>query len=346
MKRLLLAVGALGSVGLMLMGAAPVPQTPADIAADLAAHPPADLNAIYALKTRLGSNGLTQVQSQLIQLAQQQTGADLKAGVAACRLPDWFDSEMPALALAQTVAGDAEWTADRLMIDRALAERTAEYNRVMAGDSVDPQYNDASGPAARALKDKPGSRQHDFAARVADDQFGRLGSLIVARQILWAKDVNPAVKAYLSGYNNAATCRSDRGNTAWLKSDLAAHGWPKLSTDGADMAGDAWLLVQHADHDPAFQKQVLPMLEALLPAKEVAGKSYAYLYDRVAMHDNRPLRYGSQGRCNGVGAWEPLPVEDPATLDARRAAVGLGPEADYIQKFAKTCASMVPPKIQ
>lgn len=36
-----------------------------------------------------------------------------------------------------------------------------------------------------------------------------------------------------------------------------AFDYPSLR-DGADASGAAWLLIQHADRDPAFQRQILP----------------------------------------------------------------------------------------
>jgi hypothetical protein len=47
---------------------------------------------------------------------------------------------------------------------------------------------------------------------------------------------------------------------------------------------------------------------------------------------------GTQGRCTATGVWEPRQIEQPEKLDERRAAVGLGPEADYIAVFNCTGA--------
>lgn len=97
----------------------------------------------------------------------------------------------------------------------------------------------------------------------------------------------------------------------------------------------ARFLVQHADHDTAFQTNVLTMLTSLVGRKETSPTNYAYLYDRVAVNSNRPQRYGTQGRCTGSGIWEARPTEDPGHLDERRAAVGLEPQAEYRARF--TC---------
>ena len=46
----------------------------------------------------------------------------------------------------------------------------------------------------------------------------------------------------------------DADNTAWLCGVVDHHGWPGASLVGEDGAQAAWLLVQHADQDPGFQR--------------------------------------------------------------------------------------------
>ncbi|MBG0818763.1 DUF6624 domain-containing protein [Planomonospora sp. ID82291] len=120
----------------------------------------------------------------------------------------------------------------------------------------------------------------------------------------------------------------DIDNTAFLKSVIAERGWP-----GADMVGEraaqaAWLLVQHADLDPDFQRSCLPLLHAAVEAGHAQPSHLAYLIDRVHVAEGRPQLYGTQ---YGVreGVLGPQPVEDPEHLDERRASVGLEPHADY-----------------
>lgn len=116
----------------------------------------------------------------------------------------------------------------------------------------------------------------------------------------------------------------DADNTAWLKEVVATHGWPGRSLVGKDGAQAAWLLAQHADLDPAFQHACLALLERAVAAGEAEPRQLAYLEDRIAVREGRPQRYGTQFDETG-----PRPIADPDTLDERRAAVGLGPFADY-----------------
>ncbi len=134
----------------------------------------------------------------------------------------------------------------------------------------------------------------------------------------------------------------DSANTKDLKDLLQIYSWFNVSAFGAQADRDAWLLVQHADLDLPFQRQVLTVLETLYPSGETSPSNYAYLSDRVASSFNdpsqrKPQRYGTQGSCTGPGTWEPLPVEDPTNLDVRRKSVGLEPEVDYIKRFKDIC---------
>ena len=123
---------------------------------------------------------------------------------------------------------------------------------------------------------------------------------------------------------------------------MQKYSWFTISEWGKAADGNAWLLVQHADHDREFQQDILAKLEKLYPIGETRPDHYAYLYDRVATAFQDPAkrtlqRYGTQGKCIGPGKWEPFPIEDPDQVDARRASVGLPPLAEYIERFKDIC---------
>lgn len=132
----------------------------------------------------------------------------------------------------------------------------------------------------------------------------------------------------------------DSQNREDLKNLLTLYDWFKISEFGPEADQAAWLLVQHADRDVDFQKRVLQILDKLLPSGETSGSNFAYLYDRVAVAENRPQRFGTQGRCVGPGRWEPWPSEDPHDLQARRDALGLGPLEENIRRVSKLCRGM------
>lgn len=124
-----------------------------------------------------------------------------------------------------------------------------------------------------------------------------------------------------------------RANEDWLRSAIAKNGWFDISRYGAEASQAAWLLVQHADHDPAWQRSVLTMLEPKTRNGDFQPNYYAYLKDRVAVNAGEPQYFGTQGHCVGKGDWQPFPVAEPEKLDERRASAGLEPIAKYRARF-------------
>jgi hypothetical protein len=126
----------------------------------------------------------------------------------------------------------------------------------------------------------------------------------------------------------------DCDNTRWLKEQLQRVRWFDVPTYGEAADAAAWHLVQHADREPQFQRDMLALLQSL-PAQHTSQKNVAYLWDRVAGKDGRPQRYGTQGTCQPDGSWQPNPVEDAANLDARRQALGMKPMAEHAPVLAR-----------
>lgn len=123
----------------------------------------------------------------------------------------------------------------------------------------------------------------------------------------------------------------DAPHTERMRAIIATHGWPRRSRVGPLAALVAWLLVQHADHDRTFQQACLSLLVDAVAAGEAEPGHLAYLTDRVRVGAGLPQVYGTQMR-NGA---EPWPIEDAASVDERRAAVGLEPLADYVARFRR-----------
>jgi hypothetical protein len=131
---------------------------------------------------------------------------------------------------------------------------------------------------------------------------------------------------------DAAAVRSiadiDRKNTARLKEIVDKHGWPGKSLVGEDGAHAAWLLVQHADRDRAFQKRCLTLLQQAVKVHEASHTDLAYLTDRVLVGENKKQVYGTQFRAVD-GKWEPYPLEDEKNVDRRRKEAGMSSLAEY-----------------
>ena len=70
----------------------------------------------------------------------------------------------------------------------------------------------------------------------------------------------------------------DAFHTYHIKAILEIHGWIVISKFGIEYDQKAWLLVQHADHDPFFQAGVLFLLERLAHKGETDPKNYTPIF--------------------------------------------------------------------
>lgn len=131
----------------------------------------------------------------------------------------------------------------------------------------------------------------------------------------------------------------DARNTVRMKEVVAEIGWPTVSKVGKQPSFHAWLLVQHADRDLAFQQECLALMKQE-PVAEVDQRNTAMLEDRVRTHTGRLQLYGTQFR-PVEGKHVPLPIEDPEHVDERRAAMGLDTLEENI---AQMYANYRPPK--
>ena len=110
--------------------------------------------------------------------------------------------------------------------------------------------------------------------------------------------------------------------------------WPGLRLVGADGADAAWLLAQHADRTNERRAGWLPLLADAVIAGEADPRHLATLTDRVAAVNGTPQTFGTIVTLDADGdVGHPLPVAEPAALEARRAEIGLVPvaaEAPYL----------------
>ena len=136
----------------------------------------------------------------------------------------------------------------------------------------------------------------------------------------------------------------DRENTARLKEIVHLYGWPSRALVGKEGEAAAFLLVQHADASPDFQKQCLPLIQKGASKGEIPKEAVAMLTDRVLLHEGKKQLYGTQFIRNAAGEWVPrqLAIEYARLrdqVDARRKSLGLPPLAEYakaLRQFYRT----------
>lgn len=115
--------------------------------------------------------------------------------------------------------------------------------------------------------------------------------------------------------------RADKARTEWLRAALARDGWPVRARYGDSASDGAFVIVQHS-RDTAWQRQMLPVLDSLGRAAQIARSDVALLTDRVRQRQGRLQIYGTQFSM-ADGRLELDPIEDSANVEARRRDVGL-----------------------
>lgn len=196
-------------------------------------------------------------------------------------------------------------------------------------------YLAAVGAAKQISASKTPKLQDLLIARPMGEQMLRYAGDWRPDGLVKAPSVAEPVGTIIRSRLMAAAIAEDHENTEWLKRIVAEQGWPKRSDVGDKAAGEAWLLVQHADADPAFQLTVLRAMEPLLRSGDVSKTDYAYLYDRVMLKITGKQRYGTQAMCDS-GRRLPQPLEDAKVVNLRRAEVGLNPVAEYLAEMDKS----------
>lgn len=131
-----------------------------------------------------------------------------------------------------------------------------------------------------------------------------------------------------------------RKNASRLKEIIVEHGWPDRELVGDEGTSAAWLVAQHAISDPEFQRQALKLIEEKVSEGTVPAAQEAYLFDRIAMYEGRPQRYGTQSLPCSDGNNRRWQTEHPETLNDRRISMGMPPVGEDPAAVAPTSQSI------
>ena len=124
-----------------------------------------------------------------------------------------------------------------------------------------------------------------------------------------------------------------RRNAKRLDAIIDAHGWPGRVLVGEDASRAAFLVLQHAIGSPAVMRRGLPLVQAAAMDGDVDPVQVAMLEDRILSFEGKPQRYGTQFDWDEDGLLNPLPIADPADVDARRRAVRLDSLAENVARI-------------
>jgi hypothetical protein len=174
---------------------------------------------------------------------------------------------------------------------------------------------------------------HEVAAAVNEELRAELLAMMAEDQAVRTGVAPPGddrTAEELFGQMNAV----DAANSLRMEEILEEHGWPGWSMVGEDGSLAAWVIIQHADLRLELQELGLQYLQGAVDADDASAGDLAYLVDRVRVAKNQPQVYGTQLTGDADGNLIPrTPIEDPANVDARRAAAGLGTLEEYFEEF-------------
>jgi len=126
----------------------------------------------------------------------------------------------------------------------------------------------------------------------------------------------------------------DQLNIGKIEAIFDQVGFSDVQMVGRDGVSTAFLLVQHATDDPTFQRRALDLAKPLVESRQMSKQQYAALTDRVLLAEGKQQLYGTQTEV--VKDKVVLrPLTDPDNVDARRAAMAMGPLTDYIELLQK-----------
>jgi hypothetical protein len=116
-------------------------------------------------------------------------------------------------------------------------------------------------------------------------------------------------------------------------------GWPGRHRLDDDGAAAAFIILQHAIARPEIQRRGLSLMLDAIPQGHANAMDAAYLADRIAIYEGGEQTFGTQFDWDANGQLSPAPTRDLATLEERRASVGLPPMSDTITEMRARSAA-------
>ncbi len=178
-----------------------------------------------------------------------------------------------------------------------------------------------------------------------DLQAVRVDLLAMAAEDLRVREELARSGALLEGYHPRMREVHER-NAARLRALMELHGWLGRSRVGEEAAAAAWLIIQHAIGNPPLQRRGLELMSEAAARGDASHIHVAMLEDRIRSNEGKGQRYGTQFDWDEDGLMSPLPIEDEAHVDERRAEIGLVPLAEDVRRKRESAAAdgQTPPR--
>jgi len=121
-----------------------------------------------------------------------------------------------------------------------------------------------------------------------------------------------------------------------LKELFDEYGFIGIDRAGEEGSRNFWVMVQHSDHNPDFQKEVLKKMKIEVDKGNAVPSNYGLLVDRVNINTGEKQIYGTQVTYNmETGQAYPKPLEDSLNVNKRRRAIGLESIEEYLNSMTK-----------
>lgn len=170
-----------------------------------------------------------------------------------------------------------------------------------------------------------------LAARQARERF--LAELILP--VIARSDLDDGAQGEILRETSDTVEAVETDNTGWARSQIDPESFVILYTEQQRLARQ---LLRLAERDEANEAPILAALEPVALAGLIEGPEFARRIDAFRVANDQPQRYGTADTCLN-GQTNPGPIEDQATLDERRQALGLPimAEAWTPERLAVSC---------
>lgn len=120
-----------------------------------------------------------------------------------------------------------------------------------------------------------------------------------------------------------------KANTDSIKHLFRNYGFLGFDKVGKKGSNNFWLLVQHSDHDIAFQEKVLKSMKKEVEKKNANSDNFAFLTDRVLKNKGEKQFYGTQLKYIEDFWIISQPIIDSINVNSRRKEIGLSTIEEY-----------------
>ncbi|WP_166963904.1 DUF6624 domain-containing protein [Yeosuana marina] len=121
-----------------------------------------------------------------------------------------------------------------------------------------------------------------------------------------------------------------------LKQIFDEYGFVGFDLAGEEGSKNFWLIVQHSDHNPDFQKEILEKMIIEVEKGNAEPSNYGLLLDRVNLNTGKPQIYGTQVDYNfDIAQAFTKKLADSGNVNKRRKSIGLEPIEEYLNQMTR-----------